>query len=286
MRAHLFQYAIAWEDREANFARVRELAAGCGCVAGDLLVLPEMFDTGFSFQIQRTADREGRTLAFLCELARSHGVMVHGARTLLDERGMGRNVSTIVSSEGEVIAEYEKIHPFTLGAPGEREADHFPGGREVVTYVWGGVSAGGVSVGGVGGGARTDGAGGVCVCPTICYDLRFPELFRRGLVAGAEMFVVPTNWPRARGHHLRALLIARAIENQAFVLCVNRVGRDPFVEYHGGSVAIGPMGEILGELEDGEGVLSVEIDRGVLDAWRARFPAWREHRLLSGDGGG
>lgn len=278
MRAHLLQYAIAWEDREANFARVRELAAGCGCGAGDLLVLPEMFDTGFSFGIQRTADRDGRTLAFLCELARSQGVLVHGARTMLDERGMGRNVSTIVSPQGAVIAEYEKIHPFTLGTPGEREADHFPGGREVVTYAWGGASEGGGAEG-VRGVGR---ARGVRVCPTICYDLRFPELYRRGLLAGAEMFVVPTNWPRARGHHLRALLIARAIENQAFVVCVNRVGRDPFVEYHGGSVAIGPMGEILGELDDGEGVLSVEIDRGVLDAWRTRFPAWRDHRLLRG----
>lgn len=266
MRAHLVQLDIVWEEKEKNRERAASLVAGAGPLRGDLVVVPEMFDTGFSFNVARTADGDGATLAFLGALARTHGVYVHGARTLTDEAGRGRNMATIVGPEGNVIVEYEKVHPFSFGTPGRRESDHFPGGAEVVTYAWG------------------EGERAVRVCPAICYDLRFPELFRRGLLAGAEMFVVPANWPEGRAMHFRALLVARAIENQGYVLGVNRTGRDPALAYAGGTIAIDPKGEVVGELGAEEGVLSVEVKAGRVKEWRARFPAWRDHRLLSGAG--
>src|SRR5690606_23399722 len=117
------------------------------------------------------------------------------------------------------------------------------------------------------------------ICPAICYDLRFPELFRIGLGMGAEAFCLGANWPQARQNHWRALAIARAIENQAFVFALNRTGADPHLQYGGGSIAVGPKGEILGELGDEEQVLSVEVDPEVVHAWRREFPAWRDLRL-------
>jgi predicted amidohydrolase len=139
-----------------------------------------------------------------------------------------------------------------------------------LTYAW--TQAGGDPVTGTGARALT-------VCPAVCYDLRFPELFRRGLLAGAGAFAIGANWPAARAAHWRALLVARAIENQAFVLGVNRTGSDPHLVYAGGSIALGPKGEVLGELGATPGVLTVEIDPLAVREWRDTFPAWKDARL-------
>lgn len=265
MRAHLVQLDIAWEDKPGNLRRTAALVQQAKPGKGDLVVLPEMFDTGFSFHVKQTADTDGSTLLFLSNLASARSIYVHGSRTGIDP-GSGRamNLASIFGPDGKLLCEYEKVHPFSLGAPGERESDFFPGGREVKVYRWG------------------DAEGqGLAICPAICFDLRFPELFRKGLQLGAEVYIVTANWPSARARHLRALLIARAIENQAYVLGINRVGSDPRVSYQGETVAIDPKGEVVAELGDREGVLSVDLDPSVLREWRARFPAWRDHRLLS-----
>lgn len=251
---------IAWRDGPANYDRVRRLLAQAAPARGDLVVLPEMFDTGFALDPQRTADREQRTLAFLEQLARQYGVYVQGGRTVLTADGQrGLNVAPVMAPDGRCLVEYAKIHPFSFG----REHERFAGGEEVVTYRW----------------VAGEGAG-LVVCPAICYDLRFPELFRRGLRAGAELFAIGANWPAERQAHWRALLVARAIENQAYVLGVNRVGRDPRVVYAGGSLAVDPRGQVVGELGDQEGVLAVELDAGEVVRWRAAFPAWRDMRLI------
>jgi predicted amidohydrolase len=123
--------------------------------------------------------------------------------------------------------------------------------------------------------------------PATCYDLRFPELFRDGLRAGAEVIALGACWPSVRHAHWRALLIARAIENQCFVLGVNRVGDDPAqigagvgqvagLRYLGGSLVVSPMGDVLGELGADEGVLSVEIHAQSVRDWRSKFRAWKD----------
>ena len=254
MRAHLVQLDIAWEDPERNYERVADLLDGAPVEPGDLVVLPEMFDTGFSFNIERTAD-SGRTIAFLVELARDLKATVQGARTVMAcHCARATNRATVIGPDGALLAEYSKIHPFSYG----HEPERFDGGADVVTYRW----------------------EGLVVCPAVCYDLRFPELFRRGLLRGAQAFAVGANWPEARHAHWRALLVARAIENQAFVLGVNRAGNDPNAAYAGGSIALAPRGEVLGELGPEPGVLSVEVDPGALRSWRETFPAWKDVKLL------
>ncbi len=258
MRAHLVQLDIAWEDRRANHARAAALLDGAPIAPGDLVVLPEMFDTGFSFALDRTADADALTFAFLRDQARARGITIQGARTVLGPDARGRNRATIVGPDGSVLAEYDKIHPFSFG----RETECFSPGDRAVTYRW------------------ASGADSLLVCPAICYDLRFPELFRAGVRAGAELFALGANWPAARAPHFRALLAARAIENQAFVLGVNRVGNDPNHAYAGGSVAIDPQGVELATCDDRERVLTVEIDPATLRAWRAAFPALRDMRPI------
>jgi predicted amidohydrolase len=120
--------------------------------------------------------------------------------------------------------------------------------------------------------------GEAAVCPLICYDLRFPELWRVAALAGAEVFTIGASWPEVRQAHWRALLIARAIENQAYVVGVNRVGRDPSHGYAGGSLIVAPDGEILAEGGRAPTVLVADLDLASLRAWRAEFPALRDVR--------
>lgn len=250
MRVHLVQLDIVWEDRPANLVRAERLLAHVA--PGDLVLLPEMFDSGFSLNIERTADVRAETGAFLSATAARLGATIVGGTTALGPEGKGRNRALAFGPDGAELARYDKVHPFSFG----REQSRFEGGGRVDVFEWNGMK----------------------VCPVICYDLRFPELFRAGLTLGAEMFVVIANWPAARVEHWRVLLAARAIENQAWVAAVNRSGRDPFLEYPGASRVVDPRGRVVLETGDAEGAPSAEIDPGVVRAWREAFPAWKDGR--------
>lgn len=279
MRAHLVQFDIAWEDHGANFAKVDRLLTHAGVASGDLVLLPEMFSTGFSLNTDVTADKGGGVLDYLRGLATDLGCWVQGGRTVRDcDCTHATNEAPVFDPTGRLVCSYRKIHPFSYG----REPERFVGGDEVMVYRWGGdtndqVQEGTTTVPRAA--PSWHSGGGLTVCPAICYDLRFPELFRRGLALGAECIAIGACWPRARQAHWRALLIARAIENQAFVLGVNRTGRDPTLEYAGGSIVVGPKGDVLGELDDEEAVLSVEVDAQAVGEWRRTFPAWKDGKL-------
>ncbi|TVQ64382.1 MAG: carbon-nitrogen family hydrolase [Phycisphaerales bacterium] len=257
MRAHLVQTDIVWEDKPENRRRAASMLHGVEIDAGDLIVLPEMFDTGFSLNVDQTHD-EGDGARWLSDLARSHKACVVGGLTVRDEIGMGRNRALCVGHNGETLAQYEKLHPFSYGREGER----FVGGERIVVFPW----------------KYAEGAPPLLVQPTVCYDLRFPELYRAGRRAGAELILVIANWPSARTSHWRALLVARAIENQAYVIGVNRCGSDPHLAYDGASMVVGPRGETLCDAGESEGVHSVAIDAPSVRAWREEFPAWRDAR--------
>lgn len=254
MRAHLVQLDIAWEDKARNYARVRSLLEPLAFESGDLIVLPEMFDTGFSLNVNVTHDGDGATQLFLAALAKDHDAYVYGGFTVQREDGKGLNRAHIYAPNGDLVCAYDKIHPFSFG----REPERFVGGGRVVTCPWGGADA------------------SLTVCPAICYDLRFPELFRRGLRHGAEVFVIGANWPAPRAAHWRALLIARAIENQTFVIGVNRAGADPHLAYAGGSIVVSPQGEIIADAGERECVVTASLDATALTSWRETFPAWTD----------
>ncbi len=258
MHAHLIQLDIAWENKPANHARVRELIDQAEIESGDLIVLPELFDVGFTLNIDRACDDDGSTLSFLRSLSVDTQCTIHGSRAVRTESGeRGFNCATIAMPDGEVC-EFRKIHPFSYG----REMESYDAGDKVTSYQW------------------NCGDQTLRVCPAVCYDLRFPELFRLGAKLGAGVFALGANWPSPRAHHWRSLLIARAIENQAYVLGVNRCGDDPHLSYAGGSIAIDPKGEILGELDGDEAVLSVSIDPLALANWRKNFPALNDIKLI------
>ena len=257
IRVHAVQFDIAWEDKAASFQKVRTLVGAARPEPGSLIVLPEMFSSGFSMNLAATrqrAEREDET--FLASLARKHDAFVIGGVVSPGSGEKGRNESVFVAPGGEVLARYTKIHPFSLG--GETAGHEF--GTEIVTAEW----------------------GGFVVAPFVCYDLRFPEIFRAAAKRGANLFVVIALWPAKRQQHWLTLLQARAIENQAYIIGVNRVGAEPLYQYAGRSVVVDPQGMIIADAGESEQVLTATIDADVVSAWRRDFPAlqdahWSEH---------
>ena len=260
MHTHILQLDITWEDKQANYATVREMIEGAPIATGDLIVLPELFDVGFTLNTKIACDTDNSTLTFLQELADATQCTIHGSRAIKSpDPDKAYNCATICKpNQSSPACEYYKVHPFSFG----READSYLGGDRITQYRW------------------TAGEQSLSICPAVCYDLRFPELFRLGAKRGAQAFVFGASWPIARMHHWRSLSIARAIENQAFVIAANRTGNDPYLQYNGGSLVINPKGEVLGELNDEQAVLSVEIDPQIAVDWRSTFPALNDIKLV------
>ena len=176
------QLDIVWEDKPANHDKVRRLLSSAHPAPGALVVLPEMFATGFSMNLQAVSDDDGTTQRFLADIAKEFQVNILAG--LVRDR---RNEAVLFNAEGREVARYAKMHPFKFA--GENVE---PGTEPVVVD-----------------------CAEFKLAPTVCYDLRFPELFRAGVKRGANLFAVIANWPTPRLDHWLTLLKARAIENQS-----------------------------------------------------------------------
>lgn len=241
------QHDVAWENATANRRRVEELLRGRRLEPGSLVVLPEMFSSGFSLDVERIAEEHGgETDQFLSRLARDLGVFLMAGVVTRGLVGRGRNESVTFSPEGLEVARYCKMQPF---APGGEAAVYEAGSRPI----------------------RFD-CNGVRVAPFICYDLRFPEVFRSVAMAGVELIVVIASWPEARIHHWVRLLQARAIENQCWVVGVNRVGVDPRFEYNGQSLIVDHHGEVIAEAGGREGLIEGVLEVDALREYRRERP--------------
>lgn len=245
------QTDIAWHDRRLNFARAVEMLEATRPAAGALVVLPEMSMSGFSRDVDAATEGVPEAEAGLAALARNHGIAIMaGLATRHD--ACGANESVTFGPDGTELARYRKLQPFSMIGEGES----YPAGNSIVTFQWGGFT----------------------VAPFICYDLRFPELFRAAMDKGADLFAVIGNWPNRRQQHWNTLLRARAIENLAVTIGVNRAGTDPDFTYSGGSAILGPQAEVLSEAGEAPGVIRAVISPSLVADWRAHFPALRDRR--------
>lgn len=251
MHVAAVQLDIRWEDRPANHARVRELLAEAAVPAGAMVVLPEMFDTGFSMNTARTDPGEPSSSEAFCRtLAAQHNVCVLAGVVARTGEGQWANEAVAFAPDGRELARYRKMRPFT----GASEHRHYLAGGAHAVFEWQGTR----------------------VAPFVCYDLRFPELFRPAVRDGAELIVVVANWPQPRSEHWVRLLQARAIENMAYALGVNRCGRDPTLAYDGRSSLFDPMGREVFEADDREQVVVRQVDPQAVRQWRQEFPALRD----------
>ena len=243
---------IAWEDRAANFEKIDSMLVSVP-PSGEptLIVLPEMYATGFSMSVAATAEPDPSPVKdHLESLASRHGaaVMAGLVEAAPQSCGFGLNQSVVVGPNGREWCRYQKNRTFRY----TRESDHYVAGDELVGFEFGGLR----------------------VTPLICYDLRFPELFRRAVARqGTEAFIVIASWPSVRVVHWLTLLRARAIEIQAWVVGVNRTGSDPNGPYPGRSVIVDPHGVIQVDAGEEEGIMEGRLDPATVTEWRAEFPA-------------
>ena len=247
MRVAGIQHDIVWHDKPANFARLQAMIAKATGEGAQLVLLTEMFSTGFSMATDVVAEPpDGPSIEFLQRQAAEHGVWVAGSvpvRRADDPRPV--NQFTLAGPSGELHV-YAKIHPFSYGG----ETEHYAAGSTTIT----------VDIDGI----RTT--------PFVCYDLRFADVFWSA-APSTDLYVVVANWPASRAHHWRSLLTARAIENQAWVVGVNRVGEGDGLAYAGDTRVVDPMGEtVAAAATPNEEILVADLDADAVEATRARFP--------------
>ncbi len=252
LRVAGIQHDTIWNDPAANFAHLAPMIAGAAASGADLVVLTEFYSTGFAQAIAAAAeDPDGPSTRFLAGQAAEHGVWVCGS---LPERTAGFERPTnrfVLAGPGGQLHRYSKIHPFSYAG----EHEHFDAGADFLTVE----------------------VNGVRVTPFVCYDLRFGDEF---WVNGpsTDLFVVVANWPEGRRLHWQALLQARAIENQTYVIGVNRVGTGGGLDYSGDSRIVDPLGELLATAARAETVISANVSAETVRAVRARFPFLADRR--------
>ena len=264
MKIALIQHDIVWEDPEATREHVQPLLERAAAGGADLAVLPEMFGVGFSMQTGRIAEAEdGPTIRWLSRMASTLRLAVIGGVPVRTDRGI-ENQAIVFDSSGLCLARYAKIHPFKYAG----EHEHFSAGSAFSLFSLHGLRFG----------------------LAVCYDLRFPELYRRLVRSGAEVLVTIANWPAARVDHWSHLLKARAVENLAYAVGVNRTGSGNGLAYPGRAAVIDPSGKVLAEGGEEEDVILAEITQERVRDLREQFPFLDDSRtdifpdLFSGEG--
>ena len=238
------QVDMEWEETEHNLARIEKVVAEA---AADVVVLPEMFATGFKLRPSVVAETmDGPVVTAMRRWAREYGKAVVGSVVILED-GIYRNRMLFVEPSGK-MTQYDKYHLFRPGGAGR---DYTPGKRGVVVEYK-----------------------GFRFLMQVCYDLRFPVFSRnRG---DYDAIIYCASWDNKRRDAWCALLRARAIENQSYVIGVNRVGTDPDAVYIGDSKAIDYLGRTMADAESGEWTMVVTLDLEEQRAFRQSFPAWMD----------
>lgn len=255
------------EDVAANERQVLDMLEQAGAARVDLAALPEVWPCqGSAVQVRAAAEPlEGRRLGLLAEAARRHRMWLHGGSLLELDGDRVFNTSVLLDRDGELVASYRKIHLFDADPPGgvpSRESFLYSAGDQVVT-------------------AETEfGRAGM----SICYDIRFPELYRQLAVRGATLLFVPAAFRQETGeHHWEVLLRARAIEDQAFVIAAAQWGAwgPPGRERRnfGHSLVADPWGRVVAQAPDGVGITLAELDLSEVGRVRGALPALRHRRL-------
>jgi predicted amidohydrolase len=259
MKVAAIQHEICWEDAELTRKRVEPLIARAADAQAKLIVLTEMFNTGFSMRRDRIAEPEGGpSEQFLVEQAGTHDAYVVASIAQYGGDGVHRNNAIVACPDG-AVHRYAKIHPFTYSG----EHEHYSPGDRFLTV------------------PLADGAEQLRASVFVCYDLRFADEFW-GLAPSTDVYLVVANWPEARREHWRVLLRARAIENQAYVVGVNRVGTGGALTYTGDSAIIDPLGRAIAEPRPGEEDVAIaDVEASVVRRVRGELPFLADRRAAS-----
>lgn len=250
----LGQMDVALGQPDVNFAHVQDLAAQAHEAGADVLVLPELWSTGYDLEHagQYASSLDEGMFTAVSQLARTYNLHIIGSMLSLIRPGQYGNTAVFFNNQGQRIGQYSKAHLFRL-----MDEDQFLTAGDQLALVqtqWGAMGL------------------------SICYDLRFPELYRTYALNGAQLVFVPAEWPHPRLAHWRTLLRARAIENQMFVVACNRVGESKGTHFFGHSAVIDPWGETVVEGDETVALLTAVIDLNVVAEVRQKIPVFADRR--------
>jgi omega-amidase len=254
LKISLGQMDIKLGEVSANMATVQEMTAEAAEGGSDLIVFPELWPTGYDLQraAEYVTDTRSGVFSFMATLAKKYEIAISGsALSLLGNAAYG-NTAVLIDPKGISLGEYSKTHLFRL-----MEEDHYLKAGDnlgVFDSPWGKVGL------------------------AICYDLRFPELFRAYALAGVHTVILPSEWPNPRKMHWQTLLRARAIENQIFLVACNRIGQSGDTSFFGHSSIIDPWGETIVEANEQADLISAEIDTSAVKLVRNKIPIFADRR--------
>jgi omega-amidase len=249
----LAQIHVALGDPPTNLKKADEWTTEAAQRGSDLIVFPEMWTTGYDWKnIKALSAGQDEVVNAVGELAKKYNLWLNGSMLALDDKGQPTNTSILFGPRGQQAGLYRKIHLFGL----MNEDQYLAAGQHLTTVEtsWGHVGL------------------------AICYDLRFPEMFRAYALSGVNMVYLPSAWPHPRLAHWRTLLRARAIENQMYVVAVNQVGDDGAYHFCGHSAIIDPWGEIVVEAGETEVLLTATIETERVAEARQKIPVFKDRR--------
>lgn len=254
MRVAIDQLDVALARPDQNFAQVAADVKEAAKAGADVIVIPEMWNTGYALdKLPALADEGGQeTLALLQELARQYQVGIVGGSVAVKIGPHFVNRTLVVDPLGNLLGQYDKVHLFGLMA----EDQYLQAGNQENYFRLAGVPS----------------------ASFICYDLRFPEWIRTVARHGTDLLYFPAEWPAVRIPQWEILLRARAVENQCFVVAVNRVGDDPDNHFNGHSLVIDPLGRVIADAGERDGVIFAEIDLDQLGTVRGPIPVFADRR--------
>lgn len=252
LKIALFQMNIAWEDKKVNFEKVEAVVKDAVNQGVQVLFLPEMTFTGFSMNIDVTAETDGYTVDKMKSVCKKYNLAV-GFGWVEKCGDKAKNCYTIVDKNGVELATYVKIHPFSYAG----EDNYFIKGDKIITF-------------------DIDDVTFSCA---ICYDTRFPELFQAiSKDEKVKAIVIPANWPAKRAEHWKTLVKARAIETQSYIIAVNCVGEVGGINYTGDSCVVNPDGEICSTADSNEKLICASFDYDI-DNLRRTFPVKKDRQV-------
>lgn len=244
------QIDIAWEDTIINMKKVESFSKKASENGVELILFPEMSLTGFTMNIDKLSLPDEQIIKWIKKIAIKNNINIGlGYAIKVDEKAI--NKYAIVSKGGKILVSYVKIHPFSYGGENER----YYSGNEICTCK---ISQ-------------------FKITPFICYDLRFPEIFQIASKK-AQIITVAASWPKSREEHWIALLRARAIENQCYVIGINRIGLGDGLEYNGSSIFVSPNGKILNEINSEEMLIIRNLEIKEIQEVKDRFDIKNDRR--------
>lgn len=247
------QIASCWEDPAATLDKIRPCISNASERGSHLIAFPEQFATGWDpCSRMHIEDISGTIVSTLTDFARDYSIAILGSYRQA-AHPLPKNTALVIFPDGSIRASYAKIHPF---APAGEERC-YASGSEIAVF----------------------GIAGVRLGLAICYDLRFPDLFRIYADHGVHGVIVPSAWPKSRLRHWELFIRARAAENQMYVVGINTTGDNPVDTYAGCSMTAGPDGSVISRAGEDETLLCSDLDASVVDTARARFPVHKDRRL-------